>query len=217
MTNGWDASGRRRTAFAAANEASRKRKLLQSTTKKLVAETALLPCEVVSFLAAELFSAKKSALRTIGKESRRNAESRFSAASNRKASRFSNALLAKGVLVVLPPDPGHSSTHHSLQTPPSKVKMATIIAQQLSAGCVPFRDAPSPRARRGASRAAFPRPSTGPVCHRCACSALAAAREAGARASGSSRPSAAARARIDRRSEHGPAAPTDRASRTIRD
>jgi hypothetical protein len=67
VTNGWDASGRRRTAFAAANEASRKRKLLQSTTKKLVAETALLPCEVVSFLAAELFSAKKSALRTIGK------------------------------------------------------------------------------------------------------------------------------------------------------
>ena len=58
VTNGWDVSGRRRTAFAAANEASRKRKLLQSTTKKLVAETALLPCEVVSFLAAELFSAK---------------------------------------------------------------------------------------------------------------------------------------------------------------
>ena len=220
MTDGWDVSGRRRTAFAAANEASRKRKRLQSTTKKLVklrfCATVGIFC-VVSFSAAELFSAKKSALRTIGKESRRNAESRFSAASNRKASRFSNALLAKGVLVVLPPDPGHSSTHHSLQTPPSKVKMATIIAQQLSAGCVPFRDAPSPRARRGASRAAFPRPSTGPVCHRCACSALAAAREAGARASGSSRPSAAARARIDRRSEHGPAAPTDRASRTIRD
>ena len=112
---------------------------------------------------------------------------------------------------------GHSRTHHSLQTRQSKVKMATIIAQQLSAGCVPFRDAPSPRARRGATRAAFPRPSTGPVCHRCACSALAAAREAGARASGFSRPSAAARARIDRRSEHGPAAPTDHASRTIRD
>ena len=72
MTNGWDVSGRRRTAFAAANEASRKRKRLQSTTKKLVAETALLRPRifcVVSFLAAELFSAKKSALRTIGKKS----------------------------------------------------------------------------------------------------------------------------------------------------
>ena len=56
---------------------------------------------------------------------------------------------------------GHSRTHHSLQTRQSKVKMATIIAQQLSAGCVPFRDPPSPHARRGAPRAAFPRPSIG--------------------------------------------------------
>ena len=73
MTDGWDVSGRRRTALRpAANEASRKRKRLQSTTKKLVAETALLRSRifcVVSFLAAELFSAKKSALRTIGKKS----------------------------------------------------------------------------------------------------------------------------------------------------
>jgi hypothetical protein len=88
--------------------------------------------------------------------------------------------------------------------------MATIIAQQLSAGCVPFRDPPSSRARRGAPRAAFPRPSIGPVCHRCAYSTHAAAREGGARASGSSRPSAAPRARVDRRSEHAPAAPNAR-------
>ena len=88
--------------------------------------------------------------------------------------------------------------------------MATIIAQQLSAGCVPFRDPPSSRARRGAPRAAFPRPSIGPVCHRCAYSTHAAAREGGARASGSSRPSAAPRARVDRRSEHAPAAPSAR-------
>jgi hypothetical protein len=88
--------------------------------------------------------------------------------------------------------------------------MATIIAQQLSAGCVPFRDPPSSRARRGAPRAAFPRPSIGPVCHRCAYSTHTAAREGGARASGSSRPSAAPRARVDRRSEHAPAAPSAR-------
>ena len=41
---------------------------------------------------------------------------------------------------------GHSRTHHKLRTHQSKVKMATIIAQQLSAGYVPLPDPPRRRA-----------------------------------------------------------------------
>ena len=54
---------------------------------------------------------------------------------------------------------GHSRTHHELRTHQSKVKMATIIAQQLSAGYVPLPDPPRRRAgrpRRARTRPTFP-------------------------------------------------------------
>ena len=61
---------------------------------------------------------------------------------------------------------GHSRTHHKLRTHQSQVKMATIIAQQLSAGYVPLPDPPLRRAgcpRCARTGPAFP--SSTAFCH----------------------------------------------------